>query len=191
MEDLSAQNITEIRWHGRGGQGAVASAQMFALAAIEDGKYAQAFPSFGPERRGAPVMAFTRISDEFIFIRSGITSPDIVVVLDPSVMSAVDTTEGLSPDGTLIVNTRKTISEVKQEFKISQKVCIVNASKIAHEEIGRPITNTTMMGALSRVSGLVSIDSLAKQVEEMFPQVAEKNVNAMKRAYSETILEGE
>jgi len=179
--------MTEIRWHGRGGQGAVASAEMFALAAIEEGKFAQAFPSFGPERRGAPVMAFTRISDEFIFIRTGITNPDIVLVLDSSVMSAVDVTNGLSPDGTVIISTPKTAKEISQQFSIKQKVAVVNATNIAMEEIGRPITNTTMMGALAKVSGLVKLESLAKQIEQRFPSIAEQNIRALKRAYNEVI----
>jgi len=179
-------SMTEIRWHGRGGQGAVASAEMFATAAIEEGKSAQAFPSFGPERRGAPVMAFTRVSDEFIYLRTGITEPDVVVVLDPSVMSAVDVTAGLKDEGLVVANTSKGKKELAAEFNITARLATVNAERIAHEEIGRPITNTTMMGALVRATGLVELDSLAKQIEKRFPGIAEKNIKAMRRAYEET-----
>lgn len=178
--------MTEIRWHGRGGQGAVASADMLAIAAIEEGKSAQAFPSFGPERRGAPVMAFTRVGEDFIHLRTGITEPDIVVVLDPTVMSAVDVTAGLKSDGLLVVNTSKSARDLADEFRIEQRLSVVNATKIALEEIGRPITNTTMMGALVKVTGLVSLDSLVEQIEHRFPAVAEKNVKALRRAYEET-----
>ena len=178
--------MTEIRWHGRGGQGAVASAEMFAIAAIEEGKSAQAFPSFGPERRGAPVMAFTRVSDEFIHLRTGITEPDVVVVLDPTVMSAVDVTAGLKDGGIVVANTSKGREKLAKEFNITARLATVNAGRIAHEEIGRPITNTTMMGALVKVTGLVELDSLAEQIEKRFPGVAEKNIKAMRRAYEET-----
>jgi len=178
--------MTEIRWHGRGGQGSVASAEMFAIAAIEEGKSAQAFPSFGPERRGAPVMAFTRVSDEFIHLRTGITEPDVVVVLDPTVMSAVDVTAGLKDGGIVVANTSKGREELAKEFNITARLATVNAGRIAHEEIGRPITNTTMMGALVKVTGLVELDSLAEQIEKRFPGVAEKNIKAMRRAYEET-----
>jgi pyruvate ferredoxin oxidoreductase gamma subunit len=183
--------MTEIRWHGRGGQGAVASAEMFAIAAIEEGKSAQAFPSFGPERRGAPVMAFTRVSDEFIHLRTGITEPDVVVVLDPTVMSAVDVTAGLKDGGIVVANTSKGGEELAKEFNITARLATVNAGRIAHEEIGRPITNTTMMGALVKVTGLVELDSLAEQIEKRFPGVAEKNIKAMRRAYEETEVQGE
>lgn len=185
MGQIGTQKILEIRWHGRGGQGAVASAEMFALAAIEEGKFAQAFPSFGPERRGAPVMAFTRISNEFIYIRTGIRNPDIVVVLDSTVMNAVDVTAGLAPDGTLLLNTSKKADEISEQFKIKQRIAVVNATKIAMDEIGRPITNTTMMGALARVTGIVKVESLAKQIEKRFPSIAEQNIKALKRAYEE------
>jgi len=178
--------MTEIRWHGRGGQGAVASAEMLALAAIEEGKAAQAFPSFGPERRGAPVMAFTRVSDDYIWLRTGITEPDVVVVLDPTVMGAVDVTSGLRDEGIIIANTSSTASELSKKYNLGHKLYIVNAKKIAMEEIGRPITNTTMMGALVKATGLVDLASVEKQIEYRFPAIAEKNVKALKRAYAET-----
>ena len=181
-------DLTEIRWHGRGGQGAVASAEMLALAAIEEGKSAKAFPSFGPERRGAPVMAFTRVGKDFIYLRTGVTEPDVVVVLDHTVMSAVDVTAGLKQDGMVIANTSKSAKELADEYGIAQRVAVVNANKIAIEEIGRPITNTTMMGALVKATDLVDIVSLEKQIEHRFPAIAEKNIKAMRRAYEETVI---
>src|SRR5659263_735433 len=108
--------MTEIRWHGRGGQGAVASAELLALAAIEEGKAAQAFPSFGPERRGAPVMAFTRVADDFIWLRTGITEPDVVVVLDPTVMGAVDVASGLKDGGIIVANTSSSADQLKEKY---------------------------------------------------------------------------
>lgn len=181
-------NMTEIRWHGRGGQGAVASAEMLALAAIDEGKAAQAFPSFGPERRGAPVMAFTRVADEFIYIRTGITEPDVVVVLDPTVMGAVDVASGLKESGIVVANTAKTAEELEEKYSLGHTLYIVNANKIAVEEIGRPITNTTMMGALVKATGLVDLSSVEKQIEHRFPAIAEKNIKALRRAYEETEL---
>lgn len=178
--------MTEIRWHGRGGQGAVASAEMLALAAIEEGKSAQAFPSFGPERRGAPVMAFTRVADEFIFIRTGVTEPDVVVVLDPTVMGAVDVTSGLRDGGIIIANTSSSKEQLKEKYGLEHTLYVVNANRIAVEEIGRPITNTTMMGAMVKATGLVELSSVEKQIEQRFPAIAEKNIKALRRAYEET-----
>lgn len=178
--------MTEIRWHGRGGQGAVASAEMLALAAIEEGKSAQAFPSFGPERRGAPVMAFTRVADEYIYLRTGVTEPDVVVVLDPTVMGAVDVASGLRDGGIIIANTSSSKEQLKEKYGLKHTLYIVNANKIAIEEIGRPITNTTMMGAMVKASGLVELSSVEKQIELRFPAIAEKNIKALRRAYEET-----
>ena len=179
-------NMTEIRWHGRGGQGAVASAEMLALAAIDEGKSAQAFPSFGPERRGAPVMAFTRVANEFIYIRTGITEPDVVVVLDPTVMGAVDVTSGLKEGGIVVANTSIGKEELARKYDVKHTLYVVNANKIAVEEIGRPITNTTMMGALVKATGVIDLKSVEKQIEHRFPAIAEKNIKALRRAYEET-----
>ncbi len=180
--------MIEIRWHGRGGQGAVASAEILALAVIDEGKAAQAFPSFGPERRGAPVMAFTRIDDDFIYLRTGIAEPDIVVVLDPTVVAAVDVTSGLKDKGLIVLNTHKRIDEVPKEFDNKYRLAVVDATKIAREEIRSPITNTTMLGAFARATGLVSLESVEKQISKRFPSVAEANIRAMRRAYDETVI---
>jgi len=180
--------ILEVRWHGRGGLGAVTSAELVASAAISEGKYAQSFPSFGPERRGAPVVAFLRISDEFIRIRTDIDQPDIVVVIDPRLLSAIDATSGLKKNGKIIVNSRKSPEQLKSEFGFEWPVASVDATKIARETIKLPITNTAMMGALERVTEVVKMDSLVEQLKERFGARAGANIEAMKRAYDETVI---
>jgi len=181
--------LLEVRWHGRGGLGAVTSAELVARAAISEGKYAQSFPSFGPERRGAPVLAFLRISDEFIKTRTVIDEPDVVVVLDPGLLHAVDVTSGLKKDGKIIINSRKSPAEVKSEFGYKWPVATVDAKKIAGETIGMPITNTAMIGALLKVTDAVKIDSMVQQLRERFAARAKGNIEAMKRAYKEIVLE--
>lgn len=178
--------MIEIRLHGRGGQGAVTSAEMLALAAISEGKYAQAFPSFGPERRGAPVVAFCRIDDKPIRIRSGITRPDLVLVLDPSILRLVDVAAGLKDNGILVANTRYTGEELKKELGIKHTLATVNATQIAMEELGLPITNTTMLGALLKAREVVARDALIDPLKERFGRIAEKNIKACQRAYGET-----
>ncbi|MDO9516319.1 MAG: pyruvate ferredoxin oxidoreductase subunit gamma [Syntrophales bacterium] len=177
--------MIEIRWHGRGGQGAVTSVETLALAAIGEGQYAQGFPSFGPERRGAPVAAFNRIDDKKIRVRSGIYNPDVVIVLDSSLMALVNVAEGLKPEGVLIVNTAKSPEEVKKETGFKGTVATVDASKIAREEMGVPITNTTMIGAVVKATGLVKIESVKEPLKKRFGRIAQKNINAMERAYRE------
>ena len=159
--------MIEIRFHGRGGQGAVTSAEILAISAINSGKYAQAFPSFGPERRGAPVIAFSRISDERILNRTKIYEPDIVVVLDSSIMSIVNVLEGLKENGTIIVNTAKSPEELKKEFgRDDIKVGTVNATKIALDVIGRPITNIIMLGALLKVEPIIELEAIFEPLKE-------------------------
>jgi pyruvate ferredoxin oxidoreductase gamma subunit len=174
--------MIEVRIHGRGGQGAVTSAELIALAAIAEGKYAQAFPSFGPERRGAPVLAFIRI-------RSGILKPDVVVVLDEPLITVGNALSGLKKDGTIIINTQKSAQEIKREYNITTKVAVVNATKIAREVLGLPITNTTMLGALVKVTGIVKLESLIEPLKHRFGRIAEKNINVCRKAYEETVTE--
>ena len=178
--------LIEIRWHGRGGQGAVTSAELLAQAAINEGKYAQAFPSFGPERRGAPVLAFVRISNEPIRIRAEITEPDVVVVLDPSLLRMINVASGLKNEGTFVVNTRKSAEEIRTEFGIKWRLATIDATKIAQELLGVPITNTTMIGALIKATDVVDLESLVAPVNKRFRRLADRNINAMKRAYEET-----
>ncbi|MFA6142058.1 MAG: 2-oxoacid:acceptor oxidoreductase family protein [Candidatus Omnitrophota bacterium] len=188
------KELTEIRWHGRGGQGAKTAALLFADAALAQGKYVQAFPEYGPERMGAPVAAFDRMSDKPILLHSGVINPDIVVVLDPTLIDTVDVTEGIPQNGTIIINTEKTPSDIKKDLNISGsiKVCTVDASTISKETIGREIPNTPMLGALIKVSGILDfnamIDDTKKKLEKKFkskPEVIEGNIKAIERAYKE------
>ena len=183
------KKLVEIRWHGRGGQGAVTSAELLALAAINEGKYAQAFPSFGPERRGAPVLAFVRISsEEPIRVRAEITQPDIVVVLDPGLLRIVNITSGLKPNGMVVVNTSKPVEQIRQEFHSNWSLAAIDATKIARELLGVPIVNTTMIGALLRAAGVVKLESLIEPLKHRFGRLADRNINAMNKAYEETTV---
>jgi pyruvate ferredoxin oxidoreductase gamma subunit len=189
LEAKLANDLVEIRWHGRGGQGAVTSAELLAQAAISEGKYGQAFPSFGPERRGAPVQAFVRIAkNEPIRVRAEITQPDVVVVLDPGLLSIANVVSGLKKNGIVVINTRKTADQIRQEFGINASLATVNATRIARELLGVPITNTTMVGAVVRATGIVNTESLIEPLKNRFGRLAERNVNAMKRAYEETVI---
>ncbi len=178
--------MIEIRLHGRGGQGAVTSAELLATAAIQQGKYAQAFPNFGPERRGAPVMAFIRIDDHPIRNRHMIHNPDLVMVLDPSILRLVDVTSGMKEDGILVTNSKHTGDELREELGFSFKMGTVNANQIALEELGLPITNTTMLGSLLKANEVIPLDTLIEPLNARFGRIAEKNINALKRAYQET-----
>lgn len=180
--------MIEIRVHGRGGQGAVTSAELVAVAAINEGKCAQAFPSFGPERRGAPVAAFIRVSDEPIRSREKVYCPDVVVVLDPSILKIVNVVAGLKDGGTVIINTSKTSEEIAGLLKTNARIATVDATKIAVEAMGVPITNTTMLGALLKATGIVGKSALEGAIDKRFGRIAEKNKTALNRAVAETII---
>jgi len=164
----------------------VTSTELMALAAINEGKYAQAFPSFGPERRGAPVMAFVRIADGPIRTREKVYQPDVVVVLDPTILKIVDVTAGLKRNGMVILNTSKDEEEVRKTFGIKAKMALVDATSIAMKQLGRPITNTTMLGALIKTTGVIDIKSMETPLKKRFGRIAEKNLNAMREAYEQT-----
>jgi pyruvate ferredoxin oxidoreductase gamma subunit len=182
--------MIEIRWHGRGGQGAVTSAELVAQAAIREDRFAQAFPSFGPERRGAPVQAFVRVSSlKPVKIRADIAEPDVVVVLDPGLLPIVNIASGLKEDGLIVVNTRKSAAQIRQEFGFKARLATVDATRIARELLGVVITNTTMVGALVKATGVVGLESLLEPLNNRFGRIAERNINAMKRAYEETVVE--
>jgi pyruvate ferredoxin oxidoreductase gamma subunit len=177
--------MKEIRVHGRGGQGAVTAAQLLAIAAFHEGKQSQAFPRFGVERRGAPVEAFTRISGETINIRSGIYHPDIIVVLDPSLIEAEDVTNGLKPKGTIIVNSIKDPKELIKNHDDYQ-IFAVDATSIAMNLFKKPIVNTAILGAFAAATKLVSLESLNKAIEERFEKsqkLIDINKKAVKEAY--------
>ncbi|MEE8391633.1 MAG: 2-oxoacid:acceptor oxidoreductase family protein [Anaerolineae bacterium] len=183
--------LTEIRWHGRGGQGVVTAGKILAETAMGTGQYFQAFPDYGPERMGAPIRAFTRLSAKPITIHSQIEEPDIVLVLDPTLLGTVPVTEGLKENGTLLVNTSMSPAKVRQATGFQTgTVFTVNASHIAIEEMGREITNTPMLGAFARATGLFDVDALAKQLRAWFgkkitAEAVEANVRALRRAAEE------
>jgi len=180
--------MKEIRLHGRGGQGGVTSAELVAIAAIDEGRFAQAFPSFGPERRGAPVAAFVRVSDKQIRTREKVYHPDIVMVLDPSLPALVNVSDGIKDDGIVILNTQLSAGEIRDSFGIKTRIATVDATSIAAEVLGLPITNTTMLGALLKATGIVGMDALGTALENRFGKLAEKNRAAMERAFEETAV---
>jgi pyruvate ferredoxin oxidoreductase gamma subunit len=174
--------LKEIRIHGRGGQGSVTAAELIAVAAFEDGKWSQAFPYFGTERRGAPVTAFARISDRQIRTRSQIYQPDYIIVQDPSLIHSVDVASGIKDDGLIIINSEKKPSELSLNTKAQIKT--IDATGLALEVIGLPIVNTALLGAFAGATGLIRLDSVNKAIRARFPgKVGEKNVEAVKRAF--------
>lgn len=181
------KKILEVRWHGRGGQGAWTASELLARAAIYEGKYIQSFPEFGPERMGAPVAAFTRISDEPIQIHCAVYNPDVVAVLDPTLLKTVPVTKGLSEEGTIIINSKEDPADMRKTLKTDKgKILTVPATEIAMKLLGRPITNTAMLSGVARVTEIVKLESIEKVVKERFRQaIAEKNVAVIKEAYEE------
>lgn len=176
--------MEQIRIHGRGGQGSVTMAQMLADAAFEDGKWSQGFPSFGVERLGAPVQAFTRIDDEKITDRSQIDNPDYVIVQDPTLIELVDVAKGLKDDGMIIINSSDSSDEISLETK--GEIITVDATNIALEHLGKPIMNTALMGAFASASGLIERESLEKAIKKSFSgEIGEKNVDTMEAAFDE------
>ncbi len=181
--------MQEVRLHGRGGQGAVTSAELIATAAIKKGKFAQAFPSFGPERRGAPVVAFSRIDEKKIHIRAKIYNPDIVIVLDPGLLSLLDPTEGMKADGILVLNTKKGPDEIRDKYGYKYKIVTIDANKIALKEMGRLIVNTTMLGAFLRATNVLALEDLEAPIMDRFgAKLGGKNMIALRRAYEEAII---
>jgi pyruvate ferredoxin oxidoreductase gamma subunit len=180
--------MIEIRFHGRGGQGSVTCAELLALAAIGEGKYAQAFPSFGPERRGAPVVAFCRINEQPIKIRANIYEPDIVVVLDSTLLRLVNVAAGLKQNGLVVTTSQETPEKVRELLGVKNRLAVVDATKIAMEILGVPITNTTMLGSLVKASGIVKKESFIPPFKDRFGRIAEKNISAFNKAYQETVL---
>lgn len=182
------KKILEVRWHGRGGQGAWTASELLARAAISEGKYIQSFPEFGPERMGAPVTAFTRISTEPIHLHCAVYNPDVVAVLDPTLLKSVNVADGLGEEGgSIIVNTKDEPSEIRKQLKSGKgKLWTVPASEISLKILGMSITNTAMLGAVARVTGAVTLETIEKMVKGRFrADVAEKNFAVVKEAYQE------
>ena len=183
----SLLTLKEFRWHGRGGQGAWTASELLARAAIKEGKYIQSFPEFGPERMGAPVKAYTRISDAPIRLHCAVYNPNLSIVMDPTLLATVPVTEGLGEKGMLIVNTPKEPKTLKEELKMTQgSVWTVSATEMAMRILGRAITNTAMLGVVARATGIVEMESIEKAVQNRFPgPLAEKNMGVINEAYKE------
>lgn len=184
--------VFEVRWHARGGQGAVTASRFLAAAALREDKYFQGFPEFGTEREGAPIQAFNRISPSRIYWHENVTQPDAVVVLDPTLLDVVDVDAGLKDGGVLIVNSEEAPEVIRARVGVKAEVNVytLDATKIATECIGRPITNTAMVGALVRVTGLVAFRNVRDELESMFSgryraSVVQGNLKALDRAYEE------
>lgn len=184
----------EIRFHGRGGQGAVVASKILARAAFVEGMHTSAFPFFGVERRGAPVTAYTRIDERPVRIKSGIYEPDFVIVLDPSLFKAVDPGQGLKTGGKVLMNTHKKPTEMREYFPDeSIKLYTVDATAIATEHgLGSkmaPIVNTSVVGAFAKMSGLIKLDSVLKAIDQDVPIKKEKNKDAAIDAYGKVMEE--
>ncbi|MFQ6088465.1 MAG: 2-oxoacid:acceptor oxidoreductase family protein [Candidatus Methanofastidiosia archaeon] len=181
--------MREIRFHGRGGQGVVTASQLLAETALFENKYIQAFPEFGPERMGAPIRAFSRISEERIDLHSQVYKPDVVVVIDPTLLSE-KIAEGLSRDGILVANTPLSPKKVRELTNFKGKIFTVDATKIAREEIGKPIANTACLGALVRATNIVELENLISKLKEKLggkfsSKIVEGNARAIERAFEE------
>ncbi|MDR3282618.1 MAG: 2-oxoacid:acceptor oxidoreductase family protein [Candidatus Methanoplasma sp.] len=181
---------TEICWHGRGGQGIVTANEILAEATIYAGKYVKAFPEFGPERMGAPIRAFARISDTPIRVHTQVYEPDIVIVVDPTLVGHVDVAKGLKGNGIIIANFPGTSKELQNAIGTSAKCHAVDATRISTEEIGRPMANTSMLGALMKLRPIISYKELEENMASKFEaklskSMIEKNISALKRAYEE------
>ncbi len=176
--------LLEIRFHGRGGQGVVTSADVLAVAAFKEGFYTLSFPTFGAEKRGTPVASFLRVSDRPVVLRDEIYEPDYVVVLDPTVMESVNVVSGLKEGGFVVANYPR---EKELEEKLGVKVFAINATKLAMEYLGRPITNTVMVGAFAGLTGLVRLETLRETILEWFSkkgeEIANKNADLVEKAY--------
>jgi pyruvate ferredoxin oxidoreductase gamma subunit len=185
--------LVEIRWHGRGGQGAKTASLLLAEAAFNTGMYIQGFPEYGPERMGAPITAYNRMSTEPMTIHSNIYEPDYVVVVDETLLKAVNCTAGLKKEGAIVINTKKTPDEIKKDLNgYEGKVYTIDARTISEETLGAYFPNTPMLAAVVKVSGALDIDTFVKDMEGSFshkfaskPQVIDKNMEALKRALQE------
>ena len=187
------EEMIEIRWHGRGGQGAKTASQLLADAAFAAGQYVQSFPEYGPERSGAPITAYNRISKERCNIHSNIYDPEYVVVVDETLLESVDVTAGLDPAGAIIVNTAKSPEEIRPHLKgYTGRVCTIDARTISIDCLGRYFPNTPMLAAVVQVSGCVEKKSFLKDMEASYshkfakkPQVIEGNLKCLRRSMNE------
>lgn len=182
----------EIRWHGRGGQGTVTAAKVFADACLSGGRHVQAFPEYGPERSGAPLRAYNRVSSRELRMHCPVLKPNVVAVVDATLLDAINVADGTPDDAVFIVNTARDPKEIREKLKAkpSQKVFTIDATKIAIESFGRPMPNSPMVGTLARVSGLVSLDQILDDVKKSFgkkfsQKIIDGNLEAARRGYEE------
>lgn len=186
-------NMIEIRWHGRGGQGAKTASLLLADAAFNTGKYIQGFPEYGPERMGAPITAYNRISDTPIRIHSNIYEPDYVVVVDDTLLESVDVTSGLKKEGAIVINTTKNGEELKKNLKgYEGKIYTIDARKVSMETLGKYFPNTPMLAAIVKVSGIMNEEDFVKDMQGSFkhkfakkPEVIDGNMKALELALKE------
>ncbi len=185
--------MLEIRWHGRAGQGVVTAGELLGESSMHAGLYFQAFPEYGAERMGAPIKSYTRLSNQEIEVHSPILEPDMVIVVNPNLIGIVDLTEGLKPDGTLIVNTSQPPEEIRKRLNFNGgTVWCLDATRIAMEELGRDIPSTLMLGVVAKASDIVDLDAIIEATRESLsgklrPEVVEANVRAIQRAYEECV----
>lgn len=186
----------QVRIHGRGGQGVVTAAEMLSIAAFEEGRHAQAFPSFGSERTGAPVVAFCRIADKEIRLREPIMEPDALIIQDPTLLHQVDVFSGLKRDGYVLINTSKSLEELGVGEFLKDwnpaRVCIVPATEISIKCVGRPVPNVPLLGGFAAISQLLKLESVIKAINDKFSgKVAEGNIAAATEAYKTVMREME
>lgn len=185
--------MIELRWHGRGGQGAKTASLLLADAAFNTGKYIQGFPEYGPERMGAPITAYNRISETPIRIHSNVYTPDFVIVVDDSLLETVDVTSGLKETGAILINTDKEVKDIKPLLNgYNGKIYLIDASKISRECLNANFPNTSLLSAIVKITGIMSEEELLENMEDSFkhkfvrkPEVIEPNMIAVKRAYNE------
>lgn len=185
----------EFRWHARAGQGAKSASQMLAEAALEMGKYVQSFPEYGAERTGAPMKAFNRIADVPILVHSSVENPDVVIVIDDTMLGNPDLVTGVKEETIFIVNTTKDLDYVRTKLGGKGKVCVIPATDIALEEIKRGIPNTVMLGAIAKVTGVITLESIEERIRKTFgkkfpEEVVEANIRALRRGFEEVKCNG-
>ena len=178
----------EIRLHGRGGQGVVTGAELLSVAAFDEGKYAQAMPSFGSERMGAPVVSFCRIDDQAIRLREPILEPDAVIIQDPTLLHSIDVFSGLNPDGYILINSTRSFAELGIAEFVKRfpphHVCDIGATDLAMKHVGRPVPNAALLGGFAAITKLIAFASVAKAIREKFPgPIGDANVAAAREAY--------
>lgn len=188
---MKKNDFIEVRWCGRGGQGVVTAARMLAEGAISEGKFIQAFPEFGPERMGAPVKSFTRISEKPIYRHCQVTSPDVSVLLDPTLLGVVDITEGVKEDGIIVINTKDSPKKLREKMGLkARKLYTVDASGISMQKLKKNIPNMPMVAAAVRAMNIVKLESVIRNVQEEFSQkfkdeIVRANIEAMRMAYEQ------